>query len=69
MAACQQRFRVRFTTAASLTHELIEARDERRLMCYQKSLARQDLLIVDELGFVPATDGNVSARTACCSAG
>jgi DNA replication protein DnaC len=53
MAACQQGFRVRFTTAASLTRELIEARDERRLMRYQKSLARQDLLVVDELGFVP----------------
>ncbi len=53
MAACQQGFRVRFTTAAWLTHELIEARDERRLMRYQKSLARQDLLVIDELGFVP----------------
>lgn len=53
MAACQQGFRVRFTTAASLTHELIEARDERRLMRYQKNLGRQDLLVVDELGFVP----------------
>ncbi len=53
LAACQQGFRVRFTTAASVVHELIEARDERRLLRYQKSLARQDLLIVDELGFVP----------------
>jgi DNA replication protein DnaC len=46
MAACRQGFLVRFTTA-SLTHELIEARDERRLMRYQKILARQDLLVVD----------------------
>jgi probable HAF family extracellular repeat protein len=44
---------VRFTTAASLVHELIEARDEKRLLRYQKNLARQELLIVDELGFVP----------------
>jgi len=44
---------VRFTTAASLVHELIEARDEKRRLRYQKSLARQELLIVDELGFVP----------------
>jgi DNA replication protein DnaC len=34
-------------------HELIEARDEKRLLRYQKNLARQELLIVDELGFVP----------------
>jgi len=53
LAACQQGLRVRFTTAASLVHELVEARDEKRLLRYQKLLARQELLIVDELGFVP----------------
>lgn len=53
LAACQRGLRVRFTTAASLVHELVEARDEKRLLRYQKQLARQDLLIVDELGFVP----------------
>src|SRR5512132_1668349 len=53
LAACQQGFRVRFTTAAALVHELIEARDEKRLLRYQKHIARQELLIVDELGFVP----------------
>src|SRR3979409_362199 len=31
LAACQQGFRVRFITAASLLHELIEARDDKRL--------------------------------------
>lgn len=45
--------RVRFTTAASLVHELIEARDEKRLLRYQENLGRQELLIEDELGFVP----------------
>lgn len=44
---------MRFTTAASLVHELMEAKDEKRLLRYQKSLSRQELLIVDELGFVP----------------
>jgi hypothetical protein len=53
LAACQQGFRVRFTTAAALVHELVEARDEKRLLRYQKHLSRQELLIVDELGFVP----------------
>ncbi|SFA57756.1 IstB-like ATP binding protein [Paracoccus halophilus] len=33
--------------------ELVEAIDERRLQRLQKSLAIQDLLIIDELGFVP----------------
>jgi DNA replication protein DnaC len=53
LAACQKGFRVRFTTAASLAHELIEAKDERRLMRLQKMLASFELLIIDELGFVP----------------
>ena len=47
LAACQQGFRVRFTTAAGLVHELIEARDDKRLLRYQKNIARQELLIVD----------------------
>ena len=46
---------MRFTTAASLVYELIEAKDERRLLRFQKNLARQELLIVDELGYVPFT--------------
>lgn len=53
LAACQRGYRVRFTTAASLVHELIEAKDEKRLLRYQKQMATHELLIVDELGFVP----------------
>jgi len=36
-----------------LVHELIEARDERRLLRLQKQLTNHKLLIIDELGFVP----------------
>ncbi len=53
LAACQRGLSVGFTTAAALVHELIEARDERRLLNFQRKLARLKLLIVDELGFVP----------------
>ena len=53
LAACQKGYRVRFTTAAALVNELLEARDEKRLLRVQKQLAKQDLLIVDELGYVP----------------
>jgi DNA replication protein DnaC len=53
LAACQKGYRVRFTTAASMVHELIEAKDEKRLLRYQKQMAAYELLIVDELGFVP----------------
>jgi DNA replication protein DnaC len=53
LAACQKGYRVRFTTTAAMVHELIEARDEKRLLRFQKQLASYELLIVDELGFVP----------------
>ncbi len=42
-----------FTSAAPLVHELMEARDERRLLNLQRQLSRLNLLIIDELGFVP----------------
>ena len=42
-----------FTTAAGLVHEMMEARDERRRRNLQRQLARLNLLIIDELGFVP----------------
>ena len=53
LAACQQGYRVRFTTAAALVNDLLEARDDKRLLRVQKQLVKQDVLIVDELGYVP----------------
>ena len=53
LAACQKGLSTGFTTAAALVHELMEARDERRLLRLQKQMANQKLLIIDELGFVP----------------
>ena len=53
LAACQRGMSVGFTTAAALVHELLEARDEKRLLRLQKQLAGYKLLIIDELGFVP----------------
>ena len=53
LAACQKGLTVGFITAAALVHELIEARDEKRLLRFQKQLAKYKLLIIDELGFVP----------------
>jgi DNA replication protein DnaC len=51
LAACQRGMSVGFTTAAALVHELLEARDEKRLLRLQKQLAGYKLLIIDELGF------------------
>ncbi len=53
LAACQKGLSVGFVTAAALVHELMEARDERRLLRLQKQMVSHKLLIIDELGFVP----------------
>ena len=53
LAACQRGMSVGFTTAAGLVHELMEARDERRLLNLQRQLSWLNLLSIDELNFVP----------------
>jgi DNA replication protein DnaC len=53
LAACQKGFSVAFTTAAALVHQLMGARDERRLIKLQRDLLAVKLLIIDELGYVP----------------
>ena len=53
LAACQKGMSVGFVTAAALVHELIEARDEKRLLRLQRQLATYKLLVTDELGYVP----------------
>ena len=57
LAACQRGLSTGFTTAAALVHELMEARDERRLLRLQKQMVACKLLIIDELGFVPLSTG------------
>jgi DNA replication protein DnaC len=53
LAACQHGIKTRFATAAAIVHELIEAHDDKRLLRLQRQLASHELLIIDELGFVP----------------
>jgi len=53
LAACQRGLSVAFTTAAGLVHQLMEARDEKRLLRLQAQLSAVKLLIIDELGYVP----------------
>ena len=64
LAACQRGMSVGFTTAA-LVHELMEARDERRLLNLQRQLSRLNLLIIDELGssHFPGPEWNCSSRS------
>lgn len=55
IAACGQGKRVRFFRVTELITQLMEAREERELLRLKKQLAKLDLLILDELGYVPAS--------------
>src|SRR5271169_2295494 len=55
IAACQQGKRVRFWRVTELITQLMEAREERILGRMKGQLAKLDLLILDELGYVPAS--------------
>ena len=52
-AACEAGYKVRFFTAASLINQLIEAQEGQNLSRFEQSLLKQQLIIIDELGFVP----------------
>jgi len=53
LAACRQGRRVRFYTAADLVNELIAAQDERRLGRVIAQALKQQVVVLDELGFIP----------------
>ncbi len=53
MACCQRDHRVRFTTAAELTNTFVEAKRDGRLSRKLEQMARYDVVILDELGYVP----------------
>jgi DNA replication protein DnaC len=52
LRACQQGFRVRFTTAATLATMLVEARESRELLKLERQLQKADLLILDEMSYL-----------------
>ena len=55
LAACAQGKRVRFWRVTELITTLREADQERHLLRLRHQLGRLDLLILDELGYVPAS--------------
>jgi DNA replication protein DnaC len=55
MEACGRGKRVRFYRVTELVTQRMEAREERQLGQLRSRLAKLDLLILDELGYVPAS--------------
>jgi DNA replication protein DnaC len=56
LIACQQGRKVRFFTAAGLITRLTEAQTSLRLSHLEKNLLQLDLLIIDEIGYVPFSE-------------
>jgi DNA replication protein DnaC len=56
VAACRQKRRVRFTTAAALVNELVEAKHQLQLRRVLARWARYELVAIDEVGYVPLAD-------------
>jgi DNA replication protein DnaC len=66
-AACRAGRRVRFWTAAGLVNELIQAQDEHRLHRFIASTLKLDLVVLDELGFIPFSQNGAQALFTFCS--
>jgi len=56
VAACRQKRRVRFTTAAALVNELVEAKQNNQVRRLMGRWQRYELIAVDEVGYVPLAD-------------
>ena len=56
VAACRQKRRVRFTTAANLVNELVEARQHNAVRRVLARWLRYDVIVLDEVGYVPLAD-------------
>ncbi len=68
ICACRQGKRVRFYTAAGLINEMVEAQAENRLSKLQAQLMKQDLVILDEVGFIPFSQSGAHLLFQFCSA-
>ena len=56
VAACRQKRRVRFATAAALVNELVEAKHQLQLGRVLGRWARYDLIALDEVGYIPLAE-------------
>lgn len=67
VCACREGRRVRFYTASGLINELLEAQHQLRLSRLEAALAKLDLVILDEVGFVPFTKEGAEALFTFCA--
>ena len=56
LAACRQKRRVRFITAAALVNELVEAKQNHQVRKMMARWQKYELIALDEVGYVPLAD-------------
>jgi DNA replication protein DnaC len=67
LSACRQGRKVRFWTAAGLVNELLQAQDDHRLHRMIATALKLDLIVIDELGFIPFSASGAHALFTFCS--
>ena len=68
VAGCRQGFRVRFYNAAALVNDLLQAEDDHRVPKVLNGALKQNLIVVDELGFIPFSATGAHLIFQFCSA-
>jgi DNA replication protein DnaC len=68
LAACRQGRRVRFYNVAGLVNDLIKTQQEYQLSRLMTRLCKQELIVLDELGFIPFTAVGAQLLFQLCSA-
>ncbi len=68
VAACRQGYRVRFYNAAGLVNDMLQAQDEHRLPRFLTAALKHQLIVLDELGFIPFTPAGAQLIFQFCSA-
>jgi DNA replication protein DnaC len=67
LAACRQCYRVRFYNAAALVNDLILAQEQHQLPKFLAAALKQNLIVLDELGFIPFSTTGAQLMFQFCS--
>ena len=67
LAACRQCHRVRFYNAAALVNDLILAQEQHRLHKFLATALKQNLIVLDELGYIPFSTSGAQLIFQFCS--
>jgi len=67
LSACRQGHHVRFYNVAGLINDMIQAQQELRLSRFMTQMCKQQLIVLDELGFIPFTAAGAQLLFQFCS--